>query len=423
MPIVAASQGTIRVDVAFYDNAERERLLRYSTASVVQQLVEKPLEVSTAEFLSYYLFHRKRLGTPAYQNYRSIGYRLDVATSHLDGCIDFNGHSICTAVGVEQQLNEVSQHVGEAIGLQVVSRIHGLTEADWAPIDEQRGRGASPTLDFQLSSDDDHFIEVEHKGSSVVDNRTKDHTIREQKHKITVKKQRLDELAKQAGKQAPVSLRYGTITAVDHRRDGNVRCWLTDPPPGQADEEPRRFQLLQRVRYLRDWIAFISPRSQLAAALSTRVADMERLGNPFELSGVPLRRGNGERFEFAPLGPSRVHSTFLASKSRITDGPAGGVVVQLSNRALFLVGIREDLVMLASEQVFERITTYKSEPATIEKSVECVFSKGRFRSLRLPESIIRRTTGSGAYSAFSLPGRIHYSPSGLVFGLLRLPPE
>jgi hypothetical protein len=358
--IASVSQDTIRVDVAFYDEVEKERLLRYPTGSVMKELVKRPIDVPTSEFLSYFLFHRRRPGMLGYQSPAAIGKKLDVALSILDAGIEFNGHSICTAEGVLQQLTEISEHTGEAIGLSVVSRIHGLTEADWTPIEERRGRGASPTFDFQLASNGQHFVQVENKGSSVIDNRILADAIRAQKRRISEKKSKLRELGEKGSDPYPARLRYGTITAVDRRKDGNARCLLTDPPPGEIDDNPRRFRLLRRMRFLRDWISFVSVRSQLASALSTRVADFEAMRDPFELDRVPLRKGNGERFEFVPSNIVRPHSSFFANKSRVTDGPAGGVVLQLSTRELFLAGIREELVTIASDQSFEGIAAYRA---------------------------------------------------------------
>jgi hypothetical protein len=323
LPILSLSQPTIRVDVAFYNNAEREKLLRFPTAPVMQELVSNPVEVPTAEFLSYYLYHRKRLGTPAYQDHQSIGRRLHVAIAHLEDCIDSNGHSIRTAAGAERQLNEVSEHTGEAVGLCVLSRIHqlSLTEADWAPIRAQGGPRAVPTFDFQRASDGRHLVQVETKGSSVSDNRVRGSEVRAQKRRIVEKKAQLTELAVTGSDPYPASLRYGTITVVDPRTEGNVRCWLTDPPPDEIDVDPRRSRLLQRMRFLRDWISFISGRSPFAAALSTRVADLEAMQDPFELDGVRLLRGNGRAFEAGAPSLFRTRSSFLANKSRITDGP------------------------------------------------------------------------------------------------------
>lgn len=424
MNIAAPAHATIVVDVQFYDTEEKRKLLDYHTAAVMQRLVADPIEVPKAEFLTYYLFHRIKLGTADYQDYQSVAKRLYLWLGAIGECIDYQGNSVRTPEGAARQLTEVSEHIGEAIGLAVMNRIHGLTEADWRPIPEQRGRGAAPSFDFQLASDGESFIQVETKGSSVYDNRVLSEAVKAQKRKIDEKKQKLSALTKQGNDPHPASLRYGTLTAVDARENGNIRCWLTDPPPEPVDDTPQRFKLLNRMRHLRDWIAFISPRSPLAAAVATRVADLEAMANPFELGGVPLRRGSGEPFQFEPFNfATRRHSTFMASKSRVTDGPAGGVVVQLSGSELLFLGIREQLLTLATNQEFQDIERYKADVDSLNKIVECTFSVGRFRGLRLPPSVRQSATQTGGYFHFPLRGTLHYSAEGLVFGLLPLPQQ
>ena len=424
MNIAALAYETIQVDVQYYDAAERQKLLRYPTRAVMEELVKEPLEVPKEEFLTYYLFHRIKLGTPGYQDYATVSRRLHYWLSAIGECIDYEGNTIRTPEGAERQLTEVSEHVGEAVGLALMNRIHGLTEADWRPIPEQRGRGSAPSFDFQIASDGEHFVQVETKGSSVSDNRLLSDAFRAQKRKIDEKKAKLAALGKQGQDTHPASLRYGTITVVDGRKDGSVRCLLTDPPPDPTDDTPQRFKLLNRMRHLRDWISFISPRSPLAAALATRLADLEAVANPFELGGVPLRRGNGEPFEFEPFDSvTRRHSTFMASKSRVTDGPAGGAVVQLLDSELLFLGIREELLTLATSQEFEEILRYKAEIGSINKAVECTFSARRFLGLRLPPSVGQSAAQIGGYFHFRLRGTLRYSPEGLVFGILPLPEE
>ncbi len=234
----ALALDTIEVEVSFYDDAEEAKLLAYPTAAAMQALVAKPLEIPKAEFLTYYLFHRIKLGTEGYRDYNSVAQKVHLWLGAIGECIEYEDGSVRTPHGASQQLTEVSEHVGEAIGLSVMSRIHGLTGADWAPIPEERGRRARPSFDFQIASDGRQFVQVETKGSSVKDNRVLSDAVKAQKRKIDEKKARLAELAKNGGDPNPAGLRYGTITVVDARKDGNVRCLLTDPPPEQVDEDP-----------------------------------------------------------------------------------------------------------------------------------------------------------------------------------------
>jgi hypothetical protein len=422
MNIPAIAHATIKVEVDFYDDAEKKKLLAYPTASEMQTLVAKPLEIPQAEFLTYYLFHRIKLGTEGYRDYKSVARKVHKWLDAIGECIDYEDGSVHTPQGASQQLTEVSEHVGEAIGLAVMNRIHGLTEADWAPITEQRGRSAKPSFDFQIASDGRQFVQVETKGSSVADNRVLSDAVKAQKKRIDDKKAKLAALALKGDDPNPAGLRYGTIAVVDGRKDGNVRCLITDPPPDVIEDDPKRFRLLNRMRSLRDWISFLSPRSAFAAALATRVADLEVLRDPFELDSVPILRGTGEPFGYEPFSRSNWrHSSFMWSKSRVTDEPVGGVVVQLSERELFFIGVREELLLMASNQNFEDVASYKTEIESRRLRVECMFSAGRFRNLDLPASVKQTATTTGAYVHFPLSGTLNFSREGFVFGVLPLP--
>jgi len=142
------------------------------------------------------------------------------------------------------------------------------------------------------------------------------------------------------------------------------------------------------------------------------------------LNGIPLLRGSGRRFEVAAYGfSSRRHSSFMASKSRVMDARVCGVTIQLSRRELFFIGIREDLLSIATNQEFDALTQYKFEPGSVRKNVECTFSAGRFRNLDLPPSIAASAKRSGGYVYFPLRGILNYGAEGLVFGILMVPDE
>lgn len=424
MKVPALSLATLKIDIAFYDDNEKQKLLAYPTAATMQALVSQPVEIPRAEFLTYYLFHHIKVGKPGYRDYDTVARKVHLWLSAIGECIDYDGDSVRTPQGASRQLIEVSEHVGEAIGLSVMNRIHGLTEADWAPIPEQRGRSAKPSFDFQVASDGKHFVQVETKGSSVPNNRVLSDAVKAQKRKIDKKKEKLAELAKNGKDPYPAAFRYGTITVVDHRKDGNVRCLLTDPPPDQFAENPANFRLISRLENLRDWVSFIGPRSPFAAALASRVAALKKLKSPFDLDDVPLERGTGESFEIEPYGfPGGKHSSFMSSKSRVVDDPSGGVVIQLSDDALFFFGIREELLVKASKQSLEELFHYEARVRTERKVVECKFSRGRFERLTLPASIEEDAEELGGYMQFELSGDLHYSREGLVFGILPLPEE
>jgi len=412
-------QQSIEVDVRFYNDDQERQLLTYPQADAIRAAVNNGVTVPTANFLTYYLFHRKRLGLPGYGNYSTIARRIDRALNHLHDSITFTGTTIATTSGVEQQLREVSEHVGEAIGLSVISHIHGLICADWQVIPEQPGRHGVSTFDFSLASNESGTIEIETKGTSVENNEYQSATVSNHKSAILAKKLQIRSL--QASRNYPTSgnIRYGTIAAVDPCRNHKVRCWLLDPPPHAEHLDPYLRRILIRMRFLRDWISFVSPRSHLAAALAMRVLDLESVDDPGALDGVPLIRPNGEQYDYRPSGGQP--SSFFSAKSRIVNGPVGGIVLQLSQNSLYFVGIQEELIVLSTKQEFTQIGAFRHpHPGSIRKTVRCVFTPARFDRLMLPSEIRDRRRESGGYVSLDVDGDIYYNDSGIVFGSLPL---
>jgi hypothetical protein len=363
------------------------------------------------------MFRRKRPGVPGFRDYRELGLRIETSLCDLEGMIAFEGGSIHLGEGSDELDPHVTERVGEAIGLSVVNRIHGLTEADWGRIPSRGGAGASPSFDFEVGSDGHHLVQVETKGSCVPRNDLKTSTVSNHKASILGKKAALAP----GGQSAAASkvLRYGTIAVIG---DGAhpLRCWLLDPPPEGVGLVPGRARVLNRIAFLRDWIAFVSPRSSLAVALANRLSDLQAISDPWELDGLPLRRADGEVLSFAGAHGPVERSTFFAGKSVVTDGPHGGVVIQGYGPRLFFVGIREALVQLALEQRFSEITAYRAEVGVIRKRIECRVSEQRFRGMRLPERIRQAAERMGQHLRFYLYSDLHFDVTGLVFGELDL---
>lgn len=430
MSIDQISQSEILVRVEFYDEQEKAKLLQYPADAVaaMKRLVAKPIAVPTSEFFTYFLFHRMARGLAGYDSVDQIRLDLSRATTYIDSCIEFDGSSIRVPSASAQLPTEIIEHVGEAVGLAVASRIHGLTEADWVRLPVKKrpnNKKLLPSFDFQAADSKtlvqcEPLIQVETKGSAVGDNSKKSSKVSKHKADILAKKEKLDNPS--AGEQDPypAAVRYGTITALDAGPNDMVRCWLVDPEPENDEWEPRRFKLMARMRFLSRWISIVSPRSQLASAIATRVNDMAKITNPFELDGIPLLRGNGESFSYPVSSLLSPHSTFFSNKARVTDGPAGGIAVQIRPNMLAFLGVRQDLVDMAASQRFDDVLSYEAPAGTLKKSVEFVFHENKFKTMQLPRAIAESATRSGSYRRFTLEGSTQYNRSGLVFGFFSL---
>lgn len=412
------SSSKINVDVSYYDIAEQDKFKLYPKSEEIDLLVKNGLTVEMPEFLTYYLFHRKRFEIPGYQNYQMIGKHTETSLKYLEDIFDTNENSIV----VKQQLNSVPldiiERVGESIGLSAINKIHGLIEADWTPIPEQKGRNALKSFDYKISSDGKNLIQVENKGSFAQDNRIITDAIVEHKNNIADKKDQQREI-EQFNDLSP-TIKYGTITVLDSRPDGSIRCILVDPAAENDVRETIRIKLIKRLQYLLNWISFLSSRSQLASSLATRLLDLIMIKDPFELNNIPLVRGDGEQFNLSPYHPYDIHSRFVATRSKVVDGPAAGNVVQLSTNRLMFIGIREYLLELAERQSFEEILNYHEEIGSIVKKVECVIPKSYYQKMDLPNFIRDSARENNGYIGFELEGMLNYNSSGLVYGILPL---
>lgn len=207
-------QKVIRVRLSFYSEAERQKLKSYPTYPTIEKLVSDTIEIPVEEFLTYYLFHRQRLNSKVYASYKAINRQVQTAAAALEGVVEFSDDSLRIPQDVDTPLKEATEHIGEAIGLSIASRIHNLNEADWSAIPQEHGRRASPSFDFFLASDGGNFVELEAKGSAVNDNKSVTDSIRTHARNITHKKSKL------AAKQSPskAALRYGAISVLQITR-------------------------------------------------------------------------------------------------------------------------------------------------------------------------------------------------------------
>lgn len=153
-------QKTVKVQVEYYDDHEKTKLLAYPSATEIQKTVQSsPIEISIEEFLTYYLFYNKRPGKRGYGSYEELRTNIRRALTELDGWVLFNGISICSEADALPQDIRITEKIGEAIGLSVVNRIHGLTAADWDRIPPKGGQGAPPVFDYQTASDGKNIMD------------------------------------------------------------------------------------------------------------------------------------------------------------------------------------------------------------------------------------------------------------------------
>lgn len=416
-----AKQQPIHVDVAYYDDTEKRKLSAYPTAQKLSQLVSTDLQVNAAQFLTYYLFYRKRPGKLGYRNYAAIGAHIDQALIELDGWVDYVDGSLVSACDAVPQDKAVTERIGEAGALCVASRIHDLHEADWQKIPEHRGPHSFPTFDYRFdtatASDGTYVIQVEAKGTAVEDSSILTASAKVQKARIDKKKERIQLLEAEDSYPYPADLRYGVLCAIG--RTGRLRCWLTDPP-SEGSPDARRYRLLARLQFMFDWISVLNGRSQLAASLGTRLLALYGLKNPFELEGMPLVRGNGEPFEIPRYARFERPQGMFAHMCRVTDGPAVGTLVKSPGGQLFFIGVQRQIYEMVARQDFEAILNYREPGGTTMKQVDCVIPWGRAKRMGIAE-FDEEQRRDHAYVRFRSSALLHYGEGSSVFGIVTPP--
>jgi len=304
------------------------------------------------------------------------------------------------------------------VGLSVASRAFDLTAADWQRIPA----GKMKTFDFaqNMASDGSNKFQLETKGSATpwsLDLKT--NSMSQQKASIEEKKTSIASAETAGTYPHTADWRLGTIAVIPRAGEGNAKCWLLDPEPFPSDFAPRKLRLVNRLTFLHRWLSFISPHSAVASALSNRLEAVRQIVDPDQLSGSRLQSGVG-----TPIEPRYTYArrqdrlTFFATKSVVLDGPAGGVVAQASRDRFFFWGVMEEVVTQAMAQDFDEILSYRRTGGIRRKTVVCVFSNSRLRRLQLPRGIERTVKRARQYSSFELSGNLHYSETGLVFGVL-----
>lgn len=403
---------TLKIHVDYYDAEQKKKLL----AAGAPPLSAEPLVLSidTPELAAFYMYRNLRSGVPGFSTHADIVAQAEDALVHWNGHVAVHNDSL-QLLQVKDTDKGVTEHIGEAVGLAVISQLNGLHAADWTRI---AITSRHKTLDFRQShaaSTGTRLIELETKGAAVIDNSRTD--------LVTAAKASIDE-KKSDGRNrvSATALRYGTIAALDARPDGIARCWLVDPPT-ETDEDPKRFKIVARMGFIANVVSTVGARSSFAAALQTRMAALSAMPDVTQLSGIPLIGGAGE--PFADSWASGPPHPWFAFRSTTQSGRRGGQVYYAGERRLLFLGLDMKLLGIAAGQDFEQLLNYSLAPISVDSYVNCVVPLGRFSLEFAQQFEIPRgaATTSGGYVRFKAHGRVLLSKSGLVLGGLSVPEE
>lgn len=387
-----------------YDATELNLLKKLTCWSDIQAIIGstvagQPQSISTEQFLLYSMFRDLDCNNVADLK----GYIRD-QERRLSRLVVEAGGLVNSKRGLQptEHTTEATDF-GIAFGLTVADLIFGTTEMDWKSIPVTKTKDND-----YLGSNGAIHIDLEVKGSFVDDISKTPSAISNHKASIKAKK-------KAKGPPPANTVCLGMIASVAGSGTPTVR--VVDPPGDIEERSPQDQQLLHRMDFLSRWISCISPRSSLAIALRGRLEALRRMDRVDELDGLPLVTGTGAEVDVSPYQFGQIHSRFFATKSVVSDGPAGGIICATEDGVFFL-GLMEDLLHMAVKQRFDEIRAYRHQPGTVSKTVSCAIPKGRkpeFSGLKVDWE-----SDDQFYIRFQATGDLHYTAGGLVFGWLKV---
>lgn len=411
----ANKPGNVEVVVDYYDREEQRLFQQGNYPTQIANIAGRRIQIPIAEFLTYSLFYLKEHQSRTHPDIAAVARHVDRADAELSVWVQWDGKSLRVNDDSDSLDNSITRRLGDAVGMAVANDIHGLNDADWNFIKEKPGAGGVRTLDWHFASDGKQHIEIETKGRVIADSSRLTGLIGAY-NSIKAKKV----AAAKPGYHRPRALRYGTILAIDKIPGSTMHCRLVDPEGSPSKGDPKASRLNNRLSWATNIVAIISRRSSFTVGLNNRLAALERLDDPFALSGVPLLKGDGTPMDLDPQRET-TYSPFFQYRSTVHHEPFGGVVARFDKDHLLFFGLHEDWLSVLAKQDFMKVLSMTFRPGTLETKVHCVMSRRRFEEAKLKGRIPVSEAENPSVS-FTLPAVIHTSAGGMAFGLVTLPP-
>lgn len=333
---------SLKINLDYYDG--HEPLLStgaYATLGTAAKVeaFQKHGSIPLPDFLNYFLI--RRYESQKYATYMDRLNRIDKASEWLEDALDLS-NTINWLPGCKGE----QEGVGEAVSLSVASALFGLTAADWLTIPEQKGVNAHPTFDFERTlvgiTAQNAVVQIEAKGSFVLDNTSKQSAVKAHARNIVKKKTKIASVG--PAYKHPATAMYGMIAAIDPTHE--AKCWLLDPPADLLEGNPRDIKIATRLEYVASIVSMLAPKAKLPLALKERAA-LWREGATSKqvesLEGYPFTSAN---YVEAYLAKSKIWMKERDIVGQFYVGESGRI---------FFLGLRGDLVRAAIKQDPEAI--------------------------------------------------------------------
>jgi hypothetical protein len=367
----------IKIKVNFYDNEQKNLIQRNfpKDFEIIKEVADKTIDISLEDFKTYAYFRHQYKKNGRHASFLDLN-QMAQNWGHYDMYFELKSDGKLVSVFPDDKIeaSDVSEMIGVAGGLSVASSIYGLTQADWTKIPITT---AHKDFDFSHASClPDRFINIEAKGSVVIDNSYKPSTVSLHKSNIITKKDDTD------FKKKYITTRdsnIGIITVAD--RNKNLQSWIVDPPIDDFEISPVKYKLLKRLYFYHSILRLISKRSYITLTLANRIRAIELTNDYDKLNKTPLLNYN---FDKVNLTDSFINSHTGSKKRNIIGNTF------LINKKIFFIGIPTDLIQTLINQNFDDILTLKRQTSTALTTLNCKISKSRERELSaLDNSIVR----------------------------------
>lgn len=403
------------ISVKYYNEAERRLFQAYPKVAVLNRLTSNTVSIEKGDLLAYMMFTEQG-NFPGRRTYADLSARIQQRLGDFDDHFTFNNGSIQARYIGNDMVGDFTERLGVGLGLCIIDKIEGLTQADWQYIPTVAGPNGYPTFDYEyhLASTGSNFIQVENKGSTVDDNDYKRPSVSILYADIKRKKRSIRADETHRGIAIHHNTYYGTIAVLDNRTNSVARVWLIDPPAFNFEMDPYKYKLLTRLKYYLEEFRNIGVKEAIVSPLERRIEDIQRSSDYMSYNNV--------RIDYvSPKGIER----FLDGKmfAAVDTNEAFGRIftVERNRRNIpYLVAFPKALIRIIIEQDFDKVVNYQYDPDFINERVQVLILVGikEIEEFKLPDNIHfvfneRRKIYEGTYF-----GKVSHDKSGRIFGLL-----
>tara|TARA_R110002167_G_scaffold287357_2_gene492225 strand:- start:326 stop:1579 length:1254 start_codon:yes stop_codon:yes gene_type:complete len=353
------------IKVEFYSE-EEEKLIKENYPfeyPILKVLTIKGVEVPYEDFLTYCIFNNQNSEIPGYRTYAELNQRIkNLAGPFIEyTLLETSNSKLKSKFNHNNEQTHVSESIGNAGALSVLSYAYGLTQADWKRINI----AGHKDFDFDSTIIDGFSkkLVVEAKGTIVEDNMSTalDSRIRSQKRSIKLKKK--DKSLKIKYKTG-VNLLLGAIAVLDPIN--HLKVLLVDPPSNSemTPNEGRKIKLIKRLKYYQEFIDIIIGKTNLALVLFNRIKSLEKITVVSELDNLSLKTVNGKQIILS--------QSYIMSHSNISQSILGQLKPIGKDRAMF-IGVPVNLIDILVEQNQNKILDFKMKPDSAKQHIEIFF--------------------------------------------------